>query len=117
LDLIGRYGEKAKVQVNGICHVTGGGIPGNLPRIFKNNKCKTLGAKLDNLFPPSDWISELIKLGKVSEAEARAVWNLGNGMLITLPQREVTSALKLLKKAKIQARVAGEINASGKITF
>jgi len=116
LELIGRYGAKRKVNVRGICHVTGGGISGNLPRIFKANK-KKLGASLPDLWATPAWVKELIQLGNVSEAEAREVWNLGNGMLLVVPQKEVTLALKLLKKAGVQAKIAGTITGDGKITF
>ncbi len=114
LNLVGRYGEQPKVKVHGIVHITGGGIPGNLPRVFRSKK---LGASLPDLWQPASWIRELIELGKVSEHEARAVWCLGSGMLVIVPPREVAQTLKLLKKSKIQARVAGEITNNGKITF
>lgn len=114
LDLVGRYKQKAKVKIKGVVHITGGGIAGNLPRVFRNKK---LGAHLPNLWEPSKWIRELICLGKVSEEEAREVWNLGNGMLVIVSPKDVDKTLKILKKNKIAARVAGEINNSGKITF
>ncbi len=114
LNLIGRYDEKPKVKVHGIVHITGGGIPGNLPRVFRNKK---FGASLPNLWQPASWIRELIQLGKVSTSEARSVWCLGSGMLVIVPPQAVTKTLQLLKQSKIQARVAGEINLSGKITF
>ena len=114
LDLVGRYKQKAKVKVKGIVHVTGGGIAGNLPRVFRNKK---LGAYLPKLWRPAKWIQELIRLGNVSETESREVWNLGNGMLIIVNSKDVATTLKILKKNKISAKVAGEINLSGKITF
>ncbi|MFH0776610.1 MAG: phosphoribosylformylglycinamidine cyclo-ligase [Patescibacteria group bacterium] len=112
LDLVGRFGKKSKVAVRGICHITGGGIPGNLPRILKSRK---IGARLDNLWPMPDFAEELIRIGKVSTEEAREVWNLGNGMLVVVAPQDVTKTLKILAKSKIAARVAGKITNSGKI--
>ncbi len=112
LGLVGRFGEKRSVDVRGICHVTGGGIPGNLPRILKNKK---LGAKLDNLWPIPKFVEELIRLGKVDLEEAREVWNLGNGMLIVVAAKDTARSLKILAKNKIAARIAGAITNSGKI--
>ena len=112
LALIGRFGEKREVNVKGIVHVTGGGITGNLPRIFRNKK---LGARLDNLWPTPAFVTELIKLGKVSAAEAREVWNLGNGMLVIVSPKDASKTLKILKKNKVAARIAGEITRTGKL--
>jgi len=117
LELVGRFGQQAKVNIHGIAHITGGGIPGNLPRVWKYHKNKKLGAKLDNLWAAPAWIQEMIRLGKISRAEAYEVWSMGNGMLVILPQKEVVLALRLLKKAGVQAKVAGEITGDGEITF
>ena len=111
LDLVGRFGKKRAVTVKGICHVTGGGIPCNLPRILP----KGLGARLTNLWKPTAWVKELIRLGKVSEEEAREVWNLGNGMLLVVSPKDIDKTLEILRKRKIPARIAGEITKGGKI--
>ncbi|MCF7836880.1 phosphoribosylformylglycinamidine cyclo-ligase [Candidatus Gracilibacteria bacterium] len=113
LELVGRFGEKPKVAVKGICHITGGGIPGNLPRILP----KGLGAKLTNLWKPAAWVKELIRIGKVSEDEAREVWNLGNGMLLVVNPKDIDKTLEILRKRKIPARIAGEITKGGKIVI
>lgn len=112
LELVGRFSEKRKIDVRGICHVTGGGIVGNLPRILRSKK---LGAKFTNLWGAPKFVDELIRIGKVSKNEAREVWNLGNGMLVVVAQKDVAKSLKILAKNKIKARVAGEITNSGKI--
>ncbi len=111
LELVGRFDEKRTIDVRGICHITGGGIPGNLPRILPAK----LGAKLTNLWKPAAWVRELIRLGKISENEAREVWNLGNGMLVIVAPKDLDRALAILRKQKIPARIAGEITTSGKI--
>lgn len=112
LDLVGRFGEKRKIDVHGICHITGGGIVGNLPRILKTKK---LGARLNNLWSAPKFVEELIRIGDVEIKEARDVWNLGNGMLIIVAEKDVARSLKILAKNKIVAQVAGKITNSGKI--
>ena len=111
LDLVGRFGESRKVDVRGICHITGGGIAGNLPRILRGK----LGARLDNLWNAPKFVDELVRVGKISVAESREVWNLGNGMLVVVATKDVARTLAILAKNKIAARVAGEITNSGKI--
>lgn len=114
LELIGRFEKKRKIDVHGIVHVTGGGVPGNLPRVFHNKK---LGAKLTNLWAPPAWVEELIRLGKVTLQEAREVWNLGNGMLIVVAKKDAEKTIEALNKNKIAAKVAGVITSTGKIEY
>lgn len=111
LELIGRFGEQRKVEVRGIAHITGGGIGGNLPRILPKN----LGARLTNLWKPPAFVRELIRIGKIPAEEAREVWNLGNGMLLIIASKDIDRTLKILRKRKIPARIAGEITRSGRI--
>ncbi len=111
LKLVGRFSERRKVEVHGICHITGGGITGNLPRILP----KPLGARLTNLWKPPAFVRELTRIGKISIEEAREVWNLGNGMLLIVAPKDIDRTLEILRKSKIPARIAGEITKSGKI--
>ncbi|HLD63740.1 MAG TPA: AIR synthase-related protein [Candidatus Peribacteraceae bacterium] len=112
LRLLGRYGEKRPVNVRGIAHITGGGIPSKFRRILKK---KNLGAELTDLWEPPAFLSELIGLGSVAPEEAYRTWSMGNGMLLVLPEKEVESALRLLKKTSVEAKRAGVITADSKI--
>jgi phosphoribosylformylglycinamidine cyclo-ligase len=115
LQLIGRYGEPAKAQVSGIAHITGGGIAENLRRILKT---RNTGARLDNLWNPPQVIQKLQELGSVTDEEAYKTWNMGNGMLIIIPEEEAESALNILNEAKnIEARVAGEVTKKTEIVL
>lgn len=120
MDLHGRYKEPSKVDIHGIVHITGGGIAGNLERILGERKINgasvTLGAALDNLFPPHEMMRRLQKIGNVTDEEAYRVWNMGNGMLLVVDPKDVDIVLKRAKAHKIEARVAGQTNASGVIT-
>lgn len=106
LDMIGRYGEAPKVEVHGIAHITGGGIPSKLKRILKRNN---LGAVLDNLFDPHPAILELQKMGDVSDAEAYKSWNMGTGMILALPAEEADKAYAIAKEHGINAQKVGEV--------
>jgi phosphoribosylformylglycinamidine cyclo-ligase len=65
--------------LRGMAHITGGGIPGNLPRVLPPG----LGAAIDTASWPVPEIFHLIqKMGAVSDAEMRRVFNLGAGYLI-----------------------------------
>lgn len=112
MDLHGRFDEKPKVELKGIVHVTGGGIPGNLPRLLKK---KQLGAKLDNLPQPHEVMQKLIDLGNVDKEEAYRTWNMGVGMIIVANDTE--EIIKLAKEHDIEAQIIGEVTDSNKIVF
>ena len=69
------------VDVRAMAHITGGGIPGNLPRVLP----KGLGARLELAsWPRPDVFDWLAGLG-VEEDEMRRVFNLGLGYLVVVP--------------------------------
>tara|TARA_Y100000310_G_C20697455_1_gene826684 strand:- start:4073 stop:5137 length:1065 start_codon:yes stop_codon:yes gene_type:complete len=112
LKLIGRHGEKRKINVKGIAHVTGGGIAENLKRTLKKSRC---GAKLTDLFAPHDALKDLIALGSVQIDEAYTTWNMGNGMLVIVDAGDGDATISALQSAGIQAKVAGSVTAENKV--
>jgi phosphoribosylformylglycinamidine cyclo-ligase len=65
-------------DVHGLCHVTGGGVPGNLPRILPDG----LGATVDAAtFPTEPVFGFLAKRGPVSPTEMWRTFNMGAGMI------------------------------------
>jgi phosphoribosylformylglycinamidine cyclo-ligase len=109
LNILGRFGEKRKIEVKGISHITGGGIGGNFNRILKKTN---LGASFDNLFAPSEMVKEIQKMGEVSEKEAYKTWNMGNGMMLVVAPEDAEKTLEMLT---IDAEIVGEIIAEPKI--
>lgn len=104
LSLIGRFGKKPAVHVKGIAHITGGGLPGNAPRMLDEKK---FGLLLDNLPVPPAAMLELQRLGNISDREVYKTWNMGVGMaLIAANTKKV---LHLLHKAGVKASVVGEV--------
>jgi phosphoribosylformylglycinamidine cyclo-ligase len=69
----------AGVDVRAMSHVTGGGLPGNLPRVLPDGLGIRLGAPWKR--PP---IVELIA-SQVEEHELRRVFNLGVGFVFVVP--------------------------------
>jgi phosphoribosylformylglycinamidine cyclo-ligase len=95
----------ATVDVRGMAHITGGGIPGNLTRMFPQG----LGAEVDL----STWerpavFTWLASLG-VEEEEMRRVFNLGVGFAFVIQADSVDLALRVLDAAGERAWVAGSV--------
>jgi len=102
------------VPLHGVAHITGGGIPGNLARVLAPNR---LGVALEALFPPHAAMRRLQELGGVCEAHVYRQWNMGNGMLLVIPEPQVKSALSSLDGAGYDARAAGMVTENRAITI
>jgi phosphoribosylformylglycinamidine cyclo-ligase len=98
------------IELHALCHVTGGGLPGNLPRCLPSG----LVGRVDR----SSWtvppIFRLIgELGPVEDDELARVTNLGIGMVAVLPSEEVGRASAFLTARGVPAWVMGEVSAAG----
>jgi phosphoribosylformylglycinamidine cyclo-ligase len=94
------------VEVHAACHVTGGGLPGNLPRILPPG----LTARVDR----SSWEPPVIfrvvqQLGGVADEEMAGATNLGVGMVLVLPPAVADRAAAFLAGKGIDAWVMGEV--------
>lgn len=104
-ELTGGFEGEPKVEIHGVVHVTGGGIPGKLGRVLRPSG---LGAELNNLFEPCELMKHLQDIGKVSDEEAYRTWNMGQGMLVITPEPE--RVLDIARERKIEAKLCGNIS-------
>jgi len=78
--------------VHAMAHITGGGVPGNLPRVLPN------GTKARVRMPPPPPVFRLIaEGGPVEPAEMRRTFNLGVGLVIALDSSSVDAARTALE--------------------
>jgi len=106
LKLLGRYKEERQVNIKGLAHITGGGIPSKLKRVLKKCGC---GAKLSDLWSPHDSIKNLIELGNVPIEEAYKTWNMGNGMLVVVDEGDADKTIGALESEGMEAQRCGVI--------
>jgi phosphoribosylformylglycinamidine cyclo-ligase len=98
----------AKIDVRAMAHITGGGLPGNLPRVLPAG----LGVKLGDAWPRPAIFGVIARGGPVSEAEMRRTFNLGIGFCVIVPERDADRALGVLREAGEAGeppRVIGEV--------
>ncbi|MET1231224.1 MAG: phosphoribosylformylglycinamidine cyclo-ligase [Candidatus Limnocylindrales bacterium] len=92
--------------LRGLAHVTGGGLPGNVPRALP----PALGARLDPATWPLPSIHRLVAgLAGMDGLELRATLNGGLGMVAVVPPAGVASTLDLLEERGVPAWVVGEV--------
>ena len=98
-----------EVDVRGLAHITGGGIPGNLSRVLPEG----LGAEIqDGSWPVPDIFSLIEMRGQASRAEMNRVFNRGAGFLVVLRPEDVKAARTVCPEP---LHLIGEINESGEV--
>jgi phosphoribosylformylglycinamidine cyclo-ligase len=96
----------AEGRIRGLAHVTGGGIPGNLPRTLP----KGLGARIRL----ESWdIPPLFRAlqagGRVAHDEMFRVFNMGVGMIVIVPSEEARSIADDLAASGEASWILGEV--------
>jgi phosphoribosylformylglycinamidine cyclo-ligase len=92
--------------VKGLSHVTGGGLPGNVPRVLPEG----LGARLDlGTYMRPAIFQVIAEGGPVDEAEMRRTFNLGVGLVTVVAPEAEAQAIAALLGAGEQAWAFGEI--------
>jgi len=92
-------------QLHALCHITGGGLPGNLPRVLPEGT--RAEASLDFARPP---LFDLIaKGGPVDEDEMRRTFNLGVGLVAVVGAGQSDAAIAAFQAAGERAWRLGRI--------
>ena len=95
-----------RIRVHAIAHVTGGGLPGNVPRV--------INPRLDAVFDRGSWetpriFREIQSAGQVSDEEMARVFNLGLGMIVAVDPGDGKAAVEALSQGAVDARVVGRL--------
>ena len=92
--------------VNGMAHITGGGITENLPRIIP----KGMGAVVDLAsWQPPPLFEHLQQLGNVAQDEMLRTFNMGIGLIVVVPAEKVKKAKAVLNRANERHHIIGRI--------
>ena len=93
-------------DLRGVAHITGGGLPGNVPRILSHG----LGAHVHPGRWPVPSVMRLMgALGGLSEAELRSTFNGGLGMVCVVPAEAARTAISSLEEDGLAAWQVGEV--------
>ena len=93
-------------EVYGMAHITGGGIPENLPRCLP----KGLKAHVDwNAWRVPEIFKKIQLKGNVDELEMRRVFNLGIGYCVVVPANRVELTMDIIRDENMQCWEIGEV--------
>ncbi len=94
------------VELHALCHVTGGGIVGNLPRVLPK------GTIADVRLPEMPALFALIRDGgPVETAEMLRTFNLGIGLVAVVEPRSVDATIRALERSGESTVLLGEVRA------
>jgi len=96
-------------EIHGLCHVTGGGITENLPRILPNHLSAEIDPNSWQRLPIFDWIQTQ---GGIENEEMLRVFNSGIGMIVVVPQEQQDIILDIASKYQIDSDIIGVIKSS-----
>ena len=108
----------AKGWVSALAHITGGGIPGNLPRVLPSG----VKAQIDlAAWPVPPIFKYLAQLGKMDSDALLESFNMGIGMILAVPSAHVSSVEADLKRRREKFYRIGRIergdNAKARVIY
>ncbi|MBI5575841.1 MAG: phosphoribosylformylglycinamidine cyclo-ligase [Deltaproteobacteria bacterium] len=95
-----------KVPIRAMAHITGGGIPGNVPRTLPDGVTAVIEKGSWPVLPVFETIAREARL---PEEEAYRTFNMGIGMVVAVRAADAGTALRILRRAGESAYVVGEI--------
>jgi phosphoribosylformylglycinamidine cyclo-ligase len=96
-----------QVEVRALAHVTGGGLPGNIPRVLPDHVDAVIHRGAWEVPEIFDRIRDLG--GPIPADEMAAVFNLGIGMVAIVSPADLARSLAVLQAANLAPVVIGEV--------
>ncbi len=93
------------LEIHGMAHITGGGLPENLPRCLAEHQSIQVDPNCWKIPLVFDWIAET---GEVSRAEMFNTFNMGIGFVVLVPADQVDRAIELFQAYNIEGFAIGE---------
>ncbi len=94
------------LEIHGMAHITGGGIPENLPRCLGPSQSVQVYPQRWPIPPIFNWIAST---GEIGISDMFHTFNMGIGFVLLLPSSQAEQALKWLATRNIAAYRIGEV--------
>lgn len=94
------------LPVRAAAHITGGGLPGNVPRVLPDNTRAVIDSRAWPRPAVFDWLQ---KGGNVADSEMYRTFNCGIGMVLVVAPADAERALTILQEQGETAHIIGHI--------
>ena len=94
------------IEVKAMAHITGGGLPENLPRCLKENQSIKINPEAWPILPIFQWIADM---GNIDSSAMFNTFNMGIGFVIIVPKNQLESTIEWLKIQEKLAYKIGEV--------
>lgn len=96
-------------EIHSLAHITGGGLPENLPRVLPEGARAVIDPDTWALPPVFEWLRSA---GGVAESEMLRTFNCGIGLVVAVVPEDADRALKVLDETGETGRIIGRIDAA-----
>lgn len=97
---------KSDLSIHGMAHITGGGLPENLPRTLGPNQAVAVDRNSWQIPPLFQWLAQT---GDVPTVAMFDTFNMGVGFVVLVPAAEAAAALTQFNQVGIAAWQLGEV--------
>ncbi|BAY62390.1 phosphoribosylformylglycinamidine cyclo-ligase [Calothrix brevissima NIES-22] len=98
--------RKAGLEIHGMAHITGGGLPENLPRCLGTNQAIKINPNSWQIPPIFQWLAQA---GNVNPEAMYNTFNMGIGFVLLVPPTQAEQTINYFKSEEIPAFAIGEV--------
>ena len=97
---------RSGMEIHGMAHITGGGLPENVPRCLNQGQSVQIYANSWVIPPIFQWLAET---GEVSDGAMFETFNMGIGFVAIVPPQQAESTLSWFQSKDVAAYQIGEV--------
>ena len=101
------------VEINGMAHITGGGITENIPRIVPDNLCVNINKDSWEMPEVFKWLQSQ---GNISDSDMLRIFNCGIGMVLIMNDSAKDQVIENIKHQGYAAYHIGVIKEKDSVT-
>lgn len=97
---------KSDLEMHGMAHITGGGLPENLPRCLKADQAIAIDPTAWPTLPVFEWLAQA---GNVKPVDMFNTFNMGIGFVVIVPAAHAEKAIAWFANQQINAYAIGNV--------
>ncbi|WP_017314808.1 phosphoribosylformylglycinamidine cyclo-ligase [Mastigocladopsis repens] len=98
--------RQAGLEIHGMAHITGGGLPENLPRCLGQGQAIEIDSESWSIPPLFQWLAQV---GSVSPQAMYNTFNMGIGFVLLVPPHQAQQAMTYFESQNITAFTIGKV--------